>query len=82
MANATFPPTPLTGPVLAIDVRKGDRLVHDGRELTVTADPSGTWYCANGQHIAGLAITCAAGTAKWTLYRKASDILHRVRTDV
>ncbi len=75
----TFPESPPAGPVLAIDVRRGDVLLYDGREVTVTADPEGTWFREHGRPVAGLAIACQDGTARLYLYRTARDILHRVR---
>ena len=49
-------------PVPAGQVRRGDLLVHDGRELLVTGT-SGAWYYENSQPVAGLAIECWAGSA-------------------
>jgi hypothetical protein len=67
-------------PVPAGQVRRGDLLVHDGRELLVTGT-CGTWYYEDGQPVAGLAIECRAGSALWILYRRGSDLLSRIRTD-
>ena len=70
----------MTGqPVPAGQVRSGDLLVHDGRELLVTGT-CGAWYCEDGQPVAGLAIECRAGPARWFLYRRGSELLSRIRT--
>src|SRR6266704_1779878 len=66
-------------PVPAGQVRKGDLLVHDGRELLVTGT-HGTWYREDGRPVAGLAVECRSGSAWWILYRRGSELLSRVRT--
>ena len=38
----------------------------------------GTWYREDGQPVAGLAIECRAGTARWILYRRGSELLSRL----
>jgi len=65
-------------PVPAGQVRPGDLLVHDGRELIVTGT-SGAWYHEAGQIVAGLAIECRSGSTRWFLYRRGSELLSRVR---
>jgi len=64
-------------PVPAEQVRRGDVLACDGRELVVTGT-HGAWYCEDGQRVAGLAIECRAGAARWFLYRRGSELLSRV----
>jgi len=66
-------------PVPAGQVRRGDLLVHDGRELLVTGT-HGTWYREDGRPVAGLAVECRSGSAWWILYRRGSELLSRVRT--
>ena len=63
----------------AADVRAGDTLIHDGRALTVTA-VSQAFYREEGERVEGVAIACrAAGeSARWVLYRRLTDLLHRV----
>ncbi|HUJ04836.1 MAG TPA: hypothetical protein VLX31_01875 [Streptosporangiaceae bacterium] len=72
-------PCPATEPVLAIDVRAGDVLDYDGRQLAVTADPAFISYHDQGRPVNGLVIECRDGSARWYLYRQASDLLARVR---
>ena len=55
-------------PVPACEVRRGDLLAYDGRELLVIRT-AGTWYREQGRPVAGLAIECRSGSARWTLYR-------------
>jgi hypothetical protein len=66
-------------PVPAWQVRRGDLLSYQGRELLVTGT-YGTWYHQDGQPVAGLAIECRSGSAWWILYRRGTDELDRVRT--
>jgi hypothetical protein len=66
-------------PVPARDVRRGDVLAHDGRQIEVSAAPCGAWYREHGQPVAGLAIECRAGSARWFLYRRGGELLCRVR---
>ena len=67
----------MTGqPVPAGQVRRGDLLVHDGRELLVTGT-YGAWYHEDGQPVAGVAIECRSGSARWFLYRRGSELLSR-----
>jgi hypothetical protein len=61
----------------AEQVRRGDLLAYDGRELVVTGT-HGTWYHEDGRPVAGLAIECRSGSARWFLYRRASEPLSRV----
>ena len=68
-------------PVPAGQIRAGDVIVHDGRRLTVHGHPAGDWYCEDGEQIAGLAIMCRDGSARWTLYRRASEVLYRIVPD-
>lgn len=63
--------------VQAGQVRSGDLLVHDDRELVVTGT-YGTWYREDGQPVAGLAIECRSGSAWWILYRRSQELLSRV----
>ncbi len=68
----------MTGqPVPAGQARRGDLLAYQGRELVVTGT-YGTWYREDGQPVAGLAIECRAGTARWILYRRGSELLSRL----
>ncbi len=64
-------------PARADEVRHGDVLAYEGREMTVTA-VSGAWYCENGQQVAGLAVECRAAGVRWTLYRRGPELLSRV----
>lgn len=83
MSDPTNPSSPepeSTSPVLAIDVRAGDVLDYDGRQLAVTADPAFISYHDQGRPVNGLVIECRDGSARWYLYRQASDLLARVRT--
>lgn len=69
----------MTGqPVPACEVRRGDLLVYEGCELLVIRT-AGTWYREQGRPVAGLAIECRSGTARWTLYRRGSELLSRLR---
>ncbi len=75
----TLPPTPPAAQqVPAVEVRRGDVLAYDGREMTVVA-VSGAWYYENGTPVAGIAIETRAGSERWTLYRRGSDWLSRLR---
>jgi len=70
-----------TEPVLAVDVQAGDVLVHDGVQVTVTAI-AGSYFHDEGRGgiVAGLSIACDTGTgARWFLFRRASELLCRVR---
>src|SRR6266700_954651 len=65
--------------VRAAEIRRGDILAYDGRELTVTAHPAGAWYVdTNGERVSGLAIITRDGDAHWTLFRRGSDLVMRV----
>jgi hypothetical protein len=66
--------------VPAVLIRAGDVLTHDGRELLVTGT-RGTWYHEDGQPVAGLAIECRSGSARWFLYRQAGELLSRITPD-
>ncbi len=72
------PPPAAAQPVPAIEVRRGDVLAYDGRELLVTG-ACGAWYVENGAQVAGIAIETRAGSQRWTLYRRGTDLLHRIR---
>ena len=65
-------------PVPAVEVRRGDVLAYDGRELLVTG-ANGAWYVEDGAPVAGIAIDTRAGSQRWTLYRRGTDLLHRIR---
>jgi hypothetical protein len=67
-----------SGFVRAGQVRAGDVLVHDGRELTVTADPVWTLYIENGVRVFGWVIATQDGSAQWFLYRHDSELVHRL----
>ncbi len=68
----------MTGrPVEAWQVRRGDLLAYQGRELLVTGT-HGTWYREDGQRVAGLAIECRSGSAWWILYRRSHELLSRL----
>jgi hypothetical protein len=72
------PEMPPAGPVRADGIRRGDVLAYDGRLLTVTAVTS-TWYVdTSGEHVSGLAVCTEDGSARWTLYRRSSDLVMRV----
>lgn len=76
----TLPESPAAEPVLAVDVERGDVLVYDGRQLTVTAAPEHTRYYCAGRPVLGLVIACSpGGHAQWFLYRSPSSLLFRVR---
>ncbi len=75
----TLPPTPPAAQqVPAVEVRRGDVLAYDGRELLVTG-ACGAWYVDDGAPVAGIAIETRAGSERWTLYRRGSDWLSRLR---
>ena len=63
--------------VPAVLIRAGDVLAYQGRELLVTGT-HGTWYHEADHPIAGLAIECRTGSARWILYRRASEVLSRM----
>jgi hypothetical protein len=65
-------------PVPACEVRRGDLLAYDRRELLVVRTV-GTWYREQGRPVAGLAIECRSGSARWTLYRRGSELLSRLK---
>ena len=65
-------------PVPACEVRRGDLLAYDGHELLVIRTV-GTWYREQGRPVSGLAIECRSGSARWTLYRRGSELLRRLR---
>ena len=69
---------PVSGqPVTAVEIRRGDVLAYDGRELLVTGT-CGAWYYENGRPAAGIAIETRAGSERWTLYRRGSELLNRI----
>ncbi len=37
-----------------------------------------TWYYEHGQPVAGLAIECRSGSARWFLYRRSHELLSRL----
>ena len=61
-------------------IREGDIIAYDGRELTVTADPSRGWFTDRGERVHGLEIACRAENARWYLYRRDGDFVLRVRS--
>ncbi|MGI9009178.1 MAG: hypothetical protein ACR2FU_23825 [Streptosporangiaceae bacterium] len=58
-------------------VRAGDLLVCQDRELVITAT-YGTRYREDGLPVAGLAVECRSGSARWILYRRRDELLHRL----
>jgi hypothetical protein len=64
-------------PVPPCQVRVGYILAYDGRELTVIGR-YGTWYHEDGKPVAGLAIDCRSGSARWILFRRLTELLRRV----
>jgi hypothetical protein len=58
----------------------GDVPAYGGRELLVTGT-QGTWYHEDGQPVAGLAIECRSGSARWFLYRQGGELLSRISPD-
>jgi len=64
-------------PVRAAQVMAGDRLAYDGIEVTVTAAVPGSFHI-RGQYGPGVAIDYEAGTRRGRIFRRDSDVLHRL----
>jgi hypothetical protein len=64
--------------VAACEVRHSDLVAYDGRELLVIRT-AGTLYREEGRPVAGLAIECRSGSARWVLYRQGGELFNRLR---
>ncbi len=59
-------------------VRPGDRLLHEGREITVSGQPRDGHFWIRGEHAQGLAIDWKGHRSRGTLFRRAADTLFRL----
>jgi hypothetical protein len=67
-----------SGPVRAEEVRAGDVLIYDGRQLLVTSDPLPARYYESGEHRSGIEIATSDGDTRRYLYREHGELLHRL----
>ena len=65
--------------VLAEDVEAGDRLLYDGRIVEVTDTRLGFYRFSEGR-LPGVSVGWKAGSSSGLLFRKASDLLERVKS--
>jgi hypothetical protein len=74
-------PSASTENVLAEDLEPGDKLLYDGRIVEVTDTRLGFYRFPEGR-MPGVSVGWKAGNASGLLFRKASDLLERVTSQL
>jgi len=79
LSDAAREQAPAPVPITASEVRCGDVLIYEGREIVVTTRPRRGSYWFGAQRDEGLAIDWRAGTASGIMFRLGAETMHRVR---